>query len=46
LFGTSLEKTGNTVSAESAYMQALAADPASRLHLVTGSDLLPGWDAP
>jgi len=29
LFGTSLEKTGNAVSAESAYMQALAADPAN-----------------
>lgn len=29
LFGTSLEKTGNTVSAEGAYMQALAADPAN-----------------
>jgi tetratricopeptide (TPR) repeat protein len=29
LFGTSLEKTGNTVSAESAYMQALSADPAN-----------------
>lgn len=29
LFGTALEKTGNTVSAESAYRQALAADPAN-----------------
>jgi len=29
LFGTALEKTGNTVSAESAYMQALAVDPAN-----------------
>jgi len=29
LFGTSLEKTGNAVSAESSYLQALAADPAN-----------------